>query len=237
MVADWFDVSFAPCHCIRSFTDQITEWEEFQYVLRARVRVRLFCFGSLSLSGLSSLSGLEPLLPINQLYHNSLSTLLVWFGLVGCLFVCLFVWWICGFVDLCAVCSRIVLCGSFFSGGADDGIEEIVAGNLILKCLQTRTGIKFVVTAERLATTTTSNSSDLLDVALREIYKLYVDCVLKDPFYELEMPIRSELFVNAVDALMERLDHPSGKTTSSSSTTVGYNSSNHGSGVSGLRQR
>jgi hypothetical protein len=30
--------------------------------------------------------------------------------------------------------------------GADDGIEEIQAGGLILKCFQTRTGVKFVVT-------------------------------------------------------------------------------------------
>lgn len=30
--------------------------------------------------------------------------------------------------------------------GADDGIEEIQADGLILRCLQTRTGIKFVVT-------------------------------------------------------------------------------------------
>ena len=128
MVADWFDVSFAPCHCIRSFTDQITEWEEFQYVLRARVRVRLFCFGSLSLSGLSSLSGLEPLLPINQLYHNSLSTLLVWFGLVGCLFVCLFVWWICGFVDLwiCALFVHVLYyVVHFFQAAPTMGLKKL----------------------------------------------------------------------------------------------------------------
>ena len=30
--------------------------------------------------------------------------------------------------------------------GADDGIEEIEGGGVILKCLQTRTGIKFVLT-------------------------------------------------------------------------------------------
>jgi len=31
-------------------------------------------------------------------------------------------------------------------GGADDGIEEIEAGGMVLKCLQTRTGVKFVLT-------------------------------------------------------------------------------------------
>ena len=45
-----------------------------------------------------------------------------------------------------------------------------------------------------------------IDQVLREIYILYTDCALKDPFYELEMPIRSTLFTKAVDALMERLE-------------------------------
>jgi hypothetical protein len=54
-----------------------------------------------------------------------------------------------------------------------------------------------------------------MDTALQEIYILYCDCALKDPFYELEMPIRSALFSQAVDALMERLEKaantPSGR--------------------------
>jgi trafficking protein particle complex subunit 4 len=45
-----------------------------------------------------------------------------------------------------------------------------------------------------------------MDTALTEIYILYCDCALKDPFYELEMPIRSTLFTQAVDALMDRLE-------------------------------
>ncbi|EED91743.1 predicted protein [Thalassiosira pseudonana CCMP1335] len=79
----------------------------------------------------------------------------------------------------------------------DDGIEEIQGGGIILKCLQTRTGIKFVLTAE-------PGTPDM-DTVLREIYVLYADCALKDPFYELEMPIRCELFTNAIDGLIERV--------------------------------
>ena len=45
-----------------------------------------------------------------------------------------------------------------------------------------------------------------LDAVLREIYILYTDCALKDPFYELEMPIRCELFTNAVDQLIQRME-------------------------------
>lgn len=45
-----------------------------------------------------------------------------------------------------------------------------------------------------------------LDYVLKEIYILYTDCALKDPFYELEMPIRCELFTSAVDALIQRVE-------------------------------
>ena len=30
--------------------------------------------------------------------------------------------------------------------GADDGIEQIQAGGMVLRCFQTRTGVKFVIT-------------------------------------------------------------------------------------------
>lgn len=80
--------------------------------------------------------------------------------------------------------------------GADDGIEMIEAGGLSLFCLQTRTGVKFVVTCE-------PGTTDV-NKLLQEIYVLYADCALKDPFYELEMPIRCELFTQGVDALLAK---------------------------------
>ncbi|KAL7491422.1 hypothetical protein ACHAWT_001989 [Skeletonema menzelii] len=99
---------------------------------------------------------------------------------------------------IAAEASPVKLPGNKNPAGADDGIEEIEGGGVILKCLQTRTGIKFVLTAE-------PGTTDL-DSALREIYVLYSECALKDPFYELEMPIRCELFTMAVDSLIERLE-------------------------------
>ena len=89
--------------------------------------------------------------------------------------------------------------------GADDDIELIEAGGIKLCCLQTRTGVKFVVTAEP--------GTPELDMLLREIYVLYSDCALKDPFYELEMPIRTDLFTSAVDALLERFESRSSKSS------------------------
>lgn len=110
------------------------------------------------------------------------------------------------------------------ANGADDGIEEIVAGTMILRCLQTRTGIKFVITAERNSSNEQQNNknniNDIMDLVLKEIYILYTDCVLKDPFYELEMPIRSDLFVQAVDVLIERVEKQQASSSSSSSTGV-----------------
>ena len=42
--------------------------------------------------------------------------------------------------------SSIFVTNNTIKAGADDGIEQIEGGGIILKCLQTRTGIKFVLT-------------------------------------------------------------------------------------------
>jgi hypothetical protein len=98
--------------------------------------------------------------------------------------------------------------------GADDGIEEIQAMGMTLKCLQTRTGIKFVITAEPKTTTLVD-----LGQVLREIYFLYTDCALKDPFYELEMPIRCELFTQGVETLIKRVETRMNYSASASSSS------------------
>ena len=50
---------------------------------------------------------------------------------------------------------------------------------------------------------------------LREIYVLYADCTLKDPFYELEMPIRGDLFNQAIDDLFfDKMDNANSGSTS-----------------------
>ena len=62
---------------------------------------------------------------------------------------------------------------------------------------------------------------------LKEIYVLYADCTLKDPFYELEMPIRCDLFTQAVEDLIQNFDE-------SNSMMYGSNSG-IGGGSSGVR--
>lgn len=76
------------------------------------------------------------------------------------------------------------------------GIEKLETDTLKLQSFQTLTGVKFVVTAE-------AGTPDL-GAVLQEIYKLYTDYVLKNPFYELEMPIRCELFTLHLEELIER---------------------------------
>lgn len=101
---------------------------------------------------------------------------------------------------------------------SNEGIETIEASGLHLSCLETRTGVKFVITSEpdvpsdaystaNASTRGNHNHDDIDDPkrVLRELYVLYAECALKDPFYELDMPIRCELFGDAVDALMGRL--------------------------------
>jgi hypothetical protein len=75
------------------------------------------------------------------------------------------------------------------------GIEGLQTDTFKLQCFQSLTGVKFVVTA-------TPETMDL-DALLKSIYELYADYVLKNPFYESEMPIRCELFNKNLDRLMQ----------------------------------
>ena len=76
------------------------------------------------------------------------------------------------------------------------GIESLMTDTFQLQCFQTLTGMKFVITA----------SLDSYDhnTLLRGIYELYSDFVLKNPFYEMEMPIRCEKFNKNLDKLIQR---------------------------------
>eukprot|EP00850_Spirogloea_muscicola_P002644 SM000010S04282 [mRNA] locus=s10:713780:714406:+ [translate_table: standard] len=84
------------------------------------------------------------------------------------------------------------------------GIEFLEADNFDLHCFQTHTGTKFFIVAEP--------GAPGVDTLLRVIYDLYADYVLKNPFYEVEMPIRCELFdLNLQAALRNRTIASSGR--------------------------
>ncbi|KAK9837526.1 hypothetical protein WJX84_007814 [Apatococcus fuscideae] len=67
------------------------------------------------------------------------------------------------------------------------GIDLLLTETFDLHCFQTLTGTKFLLVVEP----KTPEVSELLRTT---IYELYTDYVLKNPFYEIEMPIRCELF-------------------------------------------
>ncbi|KAJ6257781.1 hypothetical protein Dda_7570 [Drechslerella dactyloides] len=69
---------------------------------------------------------------------------------------------------------------------AASGLEVLESENFVMRCFQTLTGTKFLVFAEP--------RQPNLDVVVRRVYELYADYVMKNPFYQIEMPIRSEGF-------------------------------------------
>ena len=66
------------------------------------------------------------------------------------------------------------------------GLEVLETENFRMQCFNTLTGTKFLLFTD----TTQVN----VDVTIRRIYDLYSDYVMKNPFYQLEMPIRCDIF-------------------------------------------
>eukprot|EP01125_Pyxidicula_operculata_P011894 TRINITY_DN3892_c0_g1_i1.p1 TRINITY_DN3892_c0_g1~~TRINITY_DN3892_c0_g1_i1.p1 ORF type:complete len:102 (-),score=0.06 TRINITY_DN3892_c0_g1_i1:150-455(-) len=65
------------------------------------------------------------------------------------------------------------------------GLCSLEADTMRLRCFQTVTGTKFIVTAAP------GQDEKLLDNFLSQLYQLYADYVLKNPFYDLEQPIHN----------------------------------------------
>ncbi|KAH8820296.1 Sybindin-like protein [Xylogone sp. PMI_703] len=66
------------------------------------------------------------------------------------------------------------------------GLEVLETENFRLQCFQTLTGTKFLLFTEPMQPN--------VDSILRRIYELYADYVMKNPFYQIEMPVRCEVF-------------------------------------------
>jgi hypothetical protein len=67
------------------------------------------------------------------------------------------------------------------------------------------TGVKFIVVATTLITQS-------LDALLRKIYELYADYALKNPFYSIDMPIRSDKFDEAMKVTVAKYEESVPKT-------------------------
>lgn len=79
------------------------------------------------------------------------------------------------------------------------GLEVMETENFRLQCFNTMTGIKFLVFTD----TTQAN----VDVTTRRIYELYSDYVMKNPFYQLEMPIRCEIFDRKLTSYVREINN------------------------------
>ncbi|RDH22415.1 Sybindin-like protein, partial [Aspergillus niger ATCC 13496] len=66
------------------------------------------------------------------------------------------------------------------------GLECLETDKFRLTCFQTLTGTKFLLFTDPLMAN--------IDVVMKKIYELYADFVMKNPFYQLEMPVRCEAF-------------------------------------------
>ncbi|KAJ5900140.1 Sybindin-like family protein [Penicillium taxi] len=66
------------------------------------------------------------------------------------------------------------------------GLEHLETDRFRLTCFQTPTGTKFLLFTDPM----TGN----VDTIINKIYELYADYVMKNPFYQLEMPVRCESF-------------------------------------------
>ncbi|KAL5338913.1 Longin-like domain-containing protein [Aspergillus crustosus] len=66
------------------------------------------------------------------------------------------------------------------------GLQTLESDKFHLTCFQTLTGTKFLLFTDPLMQN--------VDVVMRNIYELYADYVMKNPFYQIEMPVRCEGF-------------------------------------------
>jgi hypothetical protein len=70
----------------------------------------------------------------------------------------------------------------------NSGIEVIEAEFMKMVCFQTLTKIKFIFVIDQITPVADC------ELMFRKIYDVYSDIVSKNPFYELDMPIRIEQF-------------------------------------------
>ncbi|EJT72792.1 synbindin [Gaeumannomyces tritici R3-111a-1] len=79
------------------------------------------------------------------------------------------------------------------------GLEVLETENFRLQCFNTLTGIKFLLFTD----TTQAN----VDVTIRRIYDLYTDYVMKSPFYQLEMPVRCDMFDRKLNSYVREINN------------------------------
>lgn len=78
------------------------------------------------------------------------------------------------------------------------GLEVLETENFRMQCFNTLTGTKFLLFTD----TTQAN----VDVTMRRVYELYCDYVMKNPFYQLEMPVRCDAFERRLGSYIREIN-------------------------------
>ncbi|KAH9891527.1 Sybindin-like protein [Xylariomycetidae sp. FL2044] len=78
------------------------------------------------------------------------------------------------------------------------GLEVLESENFRLQCFNTMTGTKFLLFTDTMQAN--------VDIAMRKVYDLYSDYVMKNPFYQLEMPIRCDTFDRKLNSYIRELN-------------------------------
>ncbi|SBT79366.1 trafficking protein particle complex subunit 4, putative [Plasmodium malariae] len=79
------------------------------------------------------------------------------------------------------------------------GIEAIEGNGFKIQCFDTLTGIKIFIV----------HKDDLnveVSTYLKKVYELYSDIILKNPFYDIDMPIRSAVFNEHIEKLFSNIN-------------------------------
>lgn len=68
-----------------------------------------------------------------------------------------------------------------------------------MQCFETLTGTKFLIFTEP--------TQQNVDSILKKIYELYADYVMKNPFYQVDNPVRCEAFDRKLVGYVKPLNH------------------------------
>ncbi|KAF5394528.1 Trafficking protein particle complex subunit 4, partial [Paragonimus heterotremus] len=81
----------------------------------------------------------------------------------------------------------------------NSGIQSLETPACRIHCLESRTGVKFLLVTDTKLPSASRES-------LRRVYEAYTDYVLKNPFYASNQPFNFEFFVNQVKIICEQVE-------------------------------
>ncbi|CCD24174.1 TRAPP subunit TRS23 NDAI_0C05150 [Naumovozyma dairenensis CBS 421] len=105
-----------------------------------------------------------------------------------------------------------------FTSWNKSGLRQLCTDQFTMFIYQTMSGLKFIAISSTVMPQRQDLNPDrnkninpnnlaiqVADNFLRKVYCLYSDYVMKDPFYSMEMPIKSDLFEKKVNAMIDNI--------------------------------